>query len=561
MDFKKYLLENLPLPEGVLPIPDEEFLPPKYLLKKFPTPEIDPATSHKDINIKTEIVQEPPNMDEPIQDQCLKEAVDPSDILADKTSPSTEIVDIPNHIVMTLKSNDRITAPDHFQDVRHLSLVAPVDIRYQPGDILSIFPKNFPDDVSYLIHLQHWTSIADTPLAVYDSAAHPDDPPFTPGIIDLNVPLSRPPTLRDLLTHSLDISSIPRRSFLASCAEFTNDETHRDKLREFANPAYTDEYFDYATRPRRSILEILDDFPSIQIPWTYALALFPRLRCRQFSISSGGALKHPTDADHTTFHLTIALVSYRTVLRKVRQGVCSRYIAALRPGTKLAVTLTKGSLGVMRNNADMLRRPLLLIAPGTGVAPMRSLLWERDLFLRAEEDERDVSEAKNQGRGQRAKTVLLFGARNRKGDFLYEKEWPKLDVRLLTAFSRDQGEKVYVQDVIRREGKMVWEMLRPRVFPNGRWGEEGGGGGGGEANGGGDRGYDGGPELGDSRKGGRSGWGDGTVIICGSSGKMPLAVRAALVDVFRIEGRMEEEDAEEAVARMERQGRYLQETW
>lgn len=486
-------------------------------------------------------------MNEGTNDPCLKEPFDTADLITDETPPPDDILDIPGHRVLTLTKNIRITAEDHFQDVRHLTLEIEGNIRYQPGDVLTLYPKNFPADVNSLIALQGWTSVADKPLSVIDSAAHPTSPPFTAALLDLHFVIGRPPTLRDILTHNLDITAIPRRSFLGACAHFTTDETHKTKLQEFSNPAFTDEYFDYTTRPRRSILEILHDFPTVRLDFRHALALFPRLRGRQFSISSGGALRQPNGKDTTIFHLTIALVRYRTVLRKIRQGVCSRYIASLQPGTKLAATLSDGSLNVTAEDSLVFHRPLLLIAPGTGVAPMRSLLWERDQVLNQEDELRaiEVGSENSVSDVPRAKTVLLFGGRNRNGDFLYEHEWRdfKLGVDVLVAWSRDQREKVYVQDVIRREAKLVWAMLRPWELCRPRREGEGGD-----------------PHAGEEE--GDPNWtGDGTVIVCGSSGKMPMAVRAAIVDAFAEGFGGDREKAEEGVKWLEREGRYLQETW
>ncbi|OBT92588.2 NAPDH-dependent diflavin reductase [Pseudogymnoascus verrucosus] len=532
LGFKKHLVENYPLPDGIEPIPDEEFLPPKYILQIL-NPEIDSTTPTQNTTS--------PKMNEGTNDPCLKEGFDAADLITDETPPPDDIISIPGHKVLTLTKNIRITAADHFQDVRHIVLEMEGNIHYEPGDVLTLFPKNFPADVNSLIDLQGWTSIADKPLQVIDSAAHPTSPPFTAAILDLYFPVGRPPTLRDLLTHNLDITAIPRRSFLGAIAHFTDEETHKTKLQEFSNPAYTDEYFDYTTRPRRSILEILHDFPTVHLPFQNALALFPRLRGRQFSISSGGALRQPNGKETTTFHLTIALVRYRTVLRKVRQGVCSRYIASLQPGTPLACTLSDGSLNISAQDSPILRRPLLMIAPGTGVAPMRSLIWERSLVLEQEDELRSIecgSENSYEG-APRAKTVLIFGGRNRNGDFLYEHEWRdyKLGVEVLAAWSRDQREKVYVQDVIRREAALVWAMLRPWEMVRGG-------------------------DMHDAERGGDPNWtGDGTVIVCGSSGKMPVAVRKAIVDVFELGFGGDKERAEQGVRLLEREGRYLQETW
>lgn len=179
---------------------------------------------------------------------------------------------------------------------------------------------------------------------------------------------------------------------------------------------------------------------------------------------------------------------------------------------------------------------------------MRSLLWERDQVLNQEDELRaiEVGSENSASDVPRAKTVLLFGGRNRNGDFLYENEWRdfKLGVDVLVAWSRDQREKVYVQDVIRREAKLVWAMLRPWELcrPPRREGE------------GGD------PHA--SEEEGDPNWtGDGTVIVCGSSGKMPMAVRAAIVDAFAEGFGGDREKAEEGVKWLEREGRYLQETW
>ena len=149
MGFKKQLQENYPLPEGIEPIPDEDYLPPKYILQ-IAKPEID-----SDIPTHNEI---PPNMNEGTNDPCLKEPFNQADLITDETPPPNDILEIPGHKVLTLKKNVRITADDHFQDVRHLALEMGGSFLYHPGDVLTIFPKNFPADVNSLIKLQNWTS-------------------------------------------------------------------------------------------------------------------------------------------------------------------------------------------------------------------------------------------------------------------------------------------------------------------------------------------------------------------------------------------------------------------
>jgi len=138
--------------------------------------------------------------------------------------------------------------------------------------------------------------------------------------------------------------SIPRRSFFAQLAHFTNDEFHRERLLEFTNPEYIDELCDYTTRPRRSIVEVLQEFESVKIPWHRICSIIPAIRGRQFSIASAQC---PSDRQEnkTRIELIIAIVKYRTVIKRIREGVCTRYVASLRPGQEISVTLQRGGLG------------------------------------------------------------------------------------------------------------------------------------------------------------------------------------------------------------------------
>lgn len=510
LDLKSRLFEKYPLPEGVFPVPDSELLQPKWTLELA-------ESSKEDFEFNEALKQNSLSkassseaMDAPITgDMCMKEhAVGLDEVEAfDYKLPSDDLLPIPSSYTATIQHNSALTPSDHWQNVRHIDLFINDKIDYRPGDCISIYPKNFPEDVDSLIKLMDWTADADKPLTFIPTAGSFLDPTFIPSLYNLYT--TDPPTLRSLLLHNLDITAIPRRFFFEVLAKFTSDPLHRERLLEFTNPAYTDEFFDYATRPRRSILEVLHDFPSVCLPWRWAPYIFPVLRPRQFSISSGGRLKHPDDAS-TTVHICVAIVKYRTVLRKVRQGVCSRYLASLQPGTHIRVTFQSGSFKISDFQA---RKPLLMIAPGTGVAPMRSLIWERAMW-RADATKESLLPGE---------AVLVFGGRNSKKDFLYHEDWQmqELDVKILTAWSRDQKEKIYVQDVLRREAEMVWRLLVT----------------------------DG-----------------GSVFVCGSSGKMPTGVRAAIVEAFciageKVEGGYSREMAEEELSRIEKERRYVQETW
>lgn len=428
-----------------------------------------------------------------------------ADVVQEKTLPPQDLLPVPDCLTVTCEKNTRLTQRGHWQDVRSLSFLVDGNIKYRPGDVVTIYPKNFPEDVDSLIELQGWTDVADKPIIICPTAESYGKESYIPRVAAMRTVDT--PTLRSLLINNLDIRAIPRRYFFEIISKFTDDPLHRERLLDFTNPVYSDEFFDYTSRPRRSILEVLHDFPSVRIPWHWAPSVFPELRGRQFSIASGGDIMTP-EADTTRIQICVALVKYQTVLRKTRQGVCSRYLASLPVGTELNVSLTCSDAFLVTK--EKLEKPIVMIAPGTGVAPMRNLIWTRALWVGNKEIDP-------------AKALLIFGGRNAKADFLFEKEWKSanLDVKVVTAFSRDQKEKRYVQDAIRDNSRLICELLA---------------------------------DLG------------GSVYVCGSSGKMPVSVRAALVDAFhdvrfREDYNYTKEQAEAEVALMEKQGRYIQETW
>lgn len=488
------MLEHFPLPDGVEPIPDDVLLEPKWLLN------FDEYAKH-----------EPPHVN----------GISPTS--DDDEVPPDDLLDIPGGLTATIVSNDRLTPSTHWQDVRHITTEIPSYHPYVPGDVLTIYPKNFPTDVNEFLSVMNWTSIADKPLRFAPSS--PSTTPSSSFPIPHVAPTT-PLTLRILLTNHLDIMSIPRRSFFAHLAHFTQDEFQRDRLLEFTNPEYIDELYDYTTRPRRSILEVLQEFETVKIPWQRICSMIPAIRGRQFSIAS--ALNPTAESENRTrIELLIAIVKYRTVIKRTRQGVCTRYVSALKPGQSITVTLQKGGLGVTKAETE---RPVVMIGPGTGVAPMRALTYQRKQWR----EESQLTMPEKQG----ARDVLFFGCRNAESDYFFKDEWEQLKkdnvpLDVLAAFSRDQvgsdvtyleksvlingqRQKVYVQDLVRQQSARVYEALATR---------------------------------------------NGIVYICGSSGKMPQAIREALIEAFQSHGSMEREDAEAYLAGMEKSGRYKQETW
>ncbi|TFY74580.1 hypothetical protein EWM64_g9432 [Hericium alpestre] len=213
--------------------------------------------------------------------------------------------------------NERITAEDWYQDVRHFELQCEDDIAYEPGDVAVIHPEASPIDVDSFLTTVGWANDADQPIRINQT------------LFDQSLPDHLPPvsTLRTLFSRYLDVNAVPRRSFFDLLRHFTTDDREREKLDEFVStPEGAEDMYDYTQRVRRTIREVLEEFRSARIPKAYIFDLFPRLRPREFSIASS-VQRHPHE-----IHLCVAIVAYRTKLKIPRRGLCTTYLAALRPG-------------------------------------------------------------------------------------------------------------------------------------------------------------------------------------------------------------------------------------
>ncbi|KAM0390261.1 hypothetical protein ACHAO7_006201 [Fusarium culmorum] len=403
-----HFLEHHPAPSSLEPIPDDVILPPKWSLETT------------------------------IQNSTETNGHVPSSL---ENIPSSTLLPIPDGWTATLVGNDRLTPEKHWQDVRLISFDIPrrdgVKLACVPGDCLTIYPKNFPQDVQRLITLMEWEDIADKPLDLSQCESLPT-----------NLFTDSKNTLRELLLNNIDFTAIPRRSFLKNMSYFSTNPDHKERLLEFTMAEYLDEYFDYATRSRRSILEVLEEFSSVKLPAERLFDIFPLIRGRDFSIANGGVHQsHPTDENKTRIELLVALVKYRTVLRKPREGLCSRYLDNIPMNSTLTVT-RKPVLSPI-HGAQNAQRPLVAIATGTGLAPIRALLHERLT------------------QPSPGPMYLFFGNRNREADYFFQQEFDALvtegQLNVFLAFSRDQRNKIYVQDRLLEEAKRIEEV----IFDNG----------------------------------------------------------------------------------------------
>lgn len=396
-----------------------------------------------------------------------------------------------------VKMNPRVTSADHFQNT--ISVIfdtseAKASLSYKPGDVLMVKPSNTEENVNEF-------------LETFSHFQPDDDMVITTRYLSDSVPkvMGSSTTLRKLAREYFDFQSVPRRSFFQMIRHFAEDDLEKIKLEEFSTPEATDDRHNYANRPRRTLLEVLQDFhrTAKNIPLVRLLEIIPEIQPRAFSIASSPSM-HKNE-----LHILVAVVKYKTSLRKPRLGLCSTWLSKLIQGAKVPIWIKTGGINfplctVLKEAGDepiSSSTPCIMIGPGTGVAPFRSAIHER-----AYNGEKE--------------NILFFGCRNRGGDFYFEDEWKSLigrkQLTLHTAFSRDQDHKVYVQHIIAQQNEALWDLIRNR---------------------------------------------SAKIYVAGNSKNMPDAVRDAFLKIFQDLGEMTEKEAVQFYDSLQKNKRYQQETW
>jgi sulfite reductase (NADPH) flavoprotein alpha-component len=358
-------------------------------------------------------------------------------------------------------TNQRITGTGSTKDVRHIELsLEGTGIRYEPGDSLALVAENPPQLVAEILGLLHLDGSARVRLR------------------DTEIRLD------DALTRDLEIT-VPSLGFLKAWAG------HREAADLAALLEGGDTAALAALIDTHQIVDIVRRYPA-SVTAEKFVACLRRLGPRSYSISSSLA------ANPDEVHLTVAAVRY-DAFGTPHWGAASTYLAdAIEEGQTVSVFVEPNSR--FRLPADDV--PIIMIGPGTGVAPFRAFVEERA------------------ARGATGKNWLIFGDRNFSTDFLYQLEWlrhlregrlQRLDV----AFSRDQEEKIYVQHRIREHAAEIVAWLN-----------------------------------------------EGAVLyVCGDAKHMAGDVDAALVDVIAGQEGIEREAAVSRLKELRRDGRYRRDVY
>lgn len=232
--------------------------------------------------------------------------------------------------------------------------------------------------------------------------------------------LSRPLPLVTIATQYWDLSALPRARAFEVLAHNCVNELEKEKLLELASFEGQQDLLSYVNRPRRTILEVLEDFPhaTFKLTLDFLFELFQPIKPRPFSIASS-VLSSRLD-------ILVAVVEYQTRLKAPRKGLCSNWMKTLERGDKVRVSIKKGTF-TFPSDADT---PLVMVGPGTGLAIFRGILQDREL----------------KGKSTAKKMMLFFGCRSKEKDFHCGEELERMGregiVKLFCAFSRDQEDKM-----------------------------------------------------------------------------------------------------------------------
>ncbi len=365
-----------------------------------------------------------------------------------------------NPYTATLLTRQKITGRDSGKDVRHIEIdLEGSGLTYQPGDALGVWYENSSELASAVAGAVGLSGIESVDVDGEGLSIH------SALVRKYEITAANP----QLVTKFAELSGSEK--LLALTAD-------KDKLREYAS--------------NTQIVDVLKE-QQTKLSAEELVSLLRRLTPRLYSIASS-----QSEVDEEV-HLTVGIVEYEQG-GEVRQGGASSFLGhRLEEGDEVKVFIEHNNNFKLPQDDST---PIIMVGPGTGIAPFRSFIQERE------------------NRGAEGKNWLFFGDRTFTQDFLYQVEWQKYLKsgalsRLDVAFSRDQHEKVYVQHRILEQAPLVWQWLKDGAY----------------------------------------------IYICGDAAKMAKDVHEALVIIAEQQGGLSQERAEEYLNELRKAKRYQRDVY
>ncbi|SDP13787.1 bifunctional cytochrome P450/NADPH--P450 reductase [Afipia sp. GAS231] len=345
------------------------------------------------------------------------------------------------------------------RSTRHIEVQLPAGVGYRVGDHLSVVPRNDPALVDSVARRFGFLPADQIRLQVAEGRR-------------AQLPVGDAVSVGRLLTEFVELQQVATRKQIQIMSEHTRCPMTKPKLLAYVgdDDASAERYRSEVLGKRKSVFDLLEEYPACELPFHAYLEMLSLLAPRYYSISSSPS------GDGSRCSVTVGVVEAPASSgRGVYKGVCSNYLAGRRVNDTIHATIRETKAGFRL--PDDAAVPVIMIGPGTGLAPFRGFLQER-------------AHQKAQG-AKLGPAMLFFGCRHPEQDYLYADELKGFAAsgvtELHTAFSRADGPKTYVQHLVAAQKDRVWNLIEQGAI----------------------------------------------IYVCGDGGRMEPDVKAALVAIYR----------------------------
>jgi cytochrome P450/NADPH-cytochrome P450 reductase len=393
----------------------------------------------------------------------------------------------PMKVLVNSELQNKTGANASDRSTRHIEVQLPQNLSYRVGDHLSVVPRNDPVLVDAVARRFGFLPADQIKLQVAEGRR-------------AQLPVGEAVSVGRLLTEFVELQQVATRKQIQIMSEHTRCPVTKPKLLAYIgdDAESAERYRAEILSKRRSVYDLLDEFPACELPFHAYLEMLSLLAPRYYSISSSPS------GDAARCSVTVGVVEAPASSgRGVYKGICSNYLAGRRVGDTIHATVRDTKAGFRL--PDDVSVPIIMIGPGTGLAPFRGFLQERA--------------ARKAGDASLGPAMLFFGCRHPEQDFLYAEELKAFAAdgitELHTAFSRADGPKTYVQHLVAAQQDKVWSLI-----------EQG-----------------------------------AVIYVCGDGGKMEPDVKAALMAIHRERTGGDEAAASRWIDDMGMRNRYVLDVW
>ncbi|KAK1771854.1 sulfite reductase flavoprotein component [Phialemonium atrogriseum] len=314
-----------------------------------------------------------------------------------------------------VKENRRLTPHNYDRNIFHIEFdLGDSGLTYDIGEALGIHADNDAAQIQDFI-----TSYG----------LNADDLVQVPSREDASVLETR--TIYQSLLQNLDILGKPPKRFYELLAEFATDEMEKKKLESLGGQTGAEEFKRRSETETVTYVDILEEFQSARPAFADLVRIVSPLKRREYSIASAQAVTP------TSVSLMIVVVDWVDSKGRTRYGQATRYLSELTVGTPIIASVKPSVMKLPTKDTA----PLIMAGLGTGLAPFRAFVQYR---------------AMQKAQGKEIGAILLYlGSRHQREEYLYGEEWEAyMDAGVITllgaAFSRDQPQKIYIQDRMRQ---------------------------------------------------------------------------------------------------------------